>query len=170
MSPASAAGRPSPGAVRTVLAFDFGLRRIGIASGDTLTSTAKVRPAVQVGARGPDWAAIAREVHALAPHVLVVGLPCQADGSPGALVPAVLRFARELGERFHLPVSHVDERGSSLEASAALRTLRSSGVRRRRVQREDIDSQAAAILLARWLAGERAVPPAADATQGQGRQ
>ena len=141
--------------VRTVLAFDFGLKRIGIAAGDTLTATAAPRPAAAVRQSGPDWQAIGREVRALGPRRLVVGAPYNADGSPGALAPAARLFAAELERRFGLPVDMVDERYSSVEASAALKARRASGARRRRIRREDVDSTAAAIILERWLAGER---------------
>ena len=144
-----AAGRPF-----TVLGFDFGLRRIGIASGDSLTATAAPRCAVAMRADGPDWVAIEREVRALRPGLLVVGVPYNADGSPGRLTAAARRFGASLGERFGLPVEHVDEHGSSLEAGAALKGKRASGERRRRVGRDAIDSVAAAIILERWLAGE----------------
>ena len=140
--------------VRTVLAFDFGLKRIGIAAGDTLTATAAPRPAAAVRHSGPDWQAIGREVRALGPRRLVVGAPYNADGTPGALAPAARRFAAELERRFGLPVDMVDERYSSVEASAALKARRASGGRRHRIQREDIDSSAAAIILERRLAGE----------------
>ena len=140
--------------VQTVLAFDFGLKRIGIAAGDTLTATAAPRPAAAVHQQGPDWDAIAREVRMLSPKLLVVGAPYNADGSPGALAPAARRFATELERRFGLPVNMVDERWSSLEASAALKAQRSSGERKRRVRKEDIDSTAAAVILERWLMGE----------------
>jgi putative pre-16S rRNA nuclease len=139
--------------VEAVLAFDFGLRRIGIAAGDTLTATAAPRPAAFVSRGGPDWQAIAREVEALKPRRLVVGAPYNADGTPGALAPAARRFANELEHRFKLPVSMVDERWSSLEAGAALKARRIGGGRRR-IRREDVDSAAAAVILERWLAGE----------------
>ncbi len=139
---------------RIALAFDYGRRRIGMAAGDTLTATAAPRPAVAAHAGVPDWTAIAREVRALAPHVLIVGVPYNADGSDGSLAPAAREFAQGLQERFALPVEHVDEHGSSLEAGRALKDQRASGQRRRRVQREDIDSAAAAVILTRWLAGE----------------
>ncbi len=139
---------------QTVLAFDFGLKRIGIACGDTLTRSAAPRPAASYGAAGPDWESIAREVRALAPGVLVVGAPYNADGGDGTLSAAVRRFASELERRFALPVELVDERFSSLEANEALRTRRASGQLRRRVQRADIDSAAAAVILGRWFAGE----------------
>jgi putative Holliday junction resolvase len=141
--------------VETVLAFDFGLKRIGIAAGDTLTATAAPRPAAAVHHQNkPDWDAIAREVRMLSPRQLVVGAPYNADGSPGKLAPAARRFAAELEQRFGLPVHMVDERWSSLEASAALKAQRSSGERKRRVRKEDIDSAAAAVILERWFMGE----------------
>jgi putative Holliday junction resolvase len=138
----------------TVLAFDFGLKRIGIAAGDTLTRSAAPLPAVSVSATGPDWAAIQRSLHSLHPRRLVVGAPYNADGTPGSLAPAAQRFASELAKRFELPVDRVDERWSSLEANELLKAQRASGERRRRIRREDIDSAAAAVILQRWFAGE----------------
>lgn len=141
-------------AAQTVLAFDFGLKRIGIASGDTLTRTAAPRAALPAGKSGPDWSAIEREVRSLSPAVLVVGAPYNDDGSEGALGERVRRFAAELERRFALPVHLVDERFSSLEASAALKERRATGERRRRVRRADIDSAAATVILGRWFLGE----------------
>jgi putative Holliday junction resolvase len=142
-------------APETVLAFDFGLKRIGIASGDSLTLSAAPRPAAHSGAAGPDWAAITREVRALGPARLIVGAPYNVDGTEAAITVAARAFAAELARRFALPVHLVDERFSSLEATAALQGRRERGERKRRVQRADIDSAAAAVILARWFAGER---------------
>jgi putative holliday junction resolvase len=151
-------GASSPAkSVETVLAFDFGLRRIGIAVGDTLTASAAPRPAAFTRRTGPDWRAIAREIDALKPRRLVVGAPYNADGTPGALAPAARRFADELERRFKLPVNMVDERWSSLEAGAALKARRAGGGRRR-IRREHVDSAAAAVILERWLAGESGEP------------
>lgn len=141
-------------AVETVLAFDFGLKSIGLASGDTLTRSAAPRPPVAVSRSGPDWEGIARAVRALAPARLIVGAPYNADGSEGALTEAARGFAAELERRFALPVHLVDERFSSLEASAQLKARRASGQRRRRVRRADVDSAAAAVILGRYFAGE----------------
>ena len=139
---------------RIALAFDYGRRRIGMAAGDTLTATAAPRPAVAAHDGVPDWAAIGREIRALCPQVLVVGVPYNADGSEGSMARATRDFGQALQARFALPVEHVDEHGSSLEAGRTLKEQRASGQRRRRVQRPDIDSAAAAIILTRWLAGE----------------
>jgi putative Holliday junction resolvase len=137
-----------------VLAFDFGLKRIGLAAGDTITRSAAPLPAIAASGNGPDWASIERVLHSLHPQRLVVGAPYNADGTPGVLAPAAKFFASELEKRFGLPVNMVDERWSSLEAHEELKRQRASGERRRRVRREDIDSAAAAVILQRWFAGE----------------
>jgi putative holliday junction resolvase len=145
---------PDRATPRIALAFDYGRRRIGLAAGDTLTATAAPRPAVAAHDGVPDWPAITREIRALAPQVLVVGVPYNADGSDGSMAQATRDFAQALQARFALPVEQVDEHGSSLEAGQTLKEQRASGQRRRRVQRQDIDSAAAAVILTRWLAGE----------------
>jgi putative Holliday junction resolvase len=137
-----------------VLAFDFGLKRIGLAAGDTLTRSAAPLPAICASSGGPDWSSIERSLRSLHPRRLVVGAPYNADGTPGKLAPAAQRFATELGKRFGLPVNMVDERWSSLEANDVLKAQRASGERRRRIRREDIDSASAAVILQRWFAGE----------------
>jgi putative holliday junction resolvase len=138
--------------LQVVLAFDFGLRRIGLASGESLTGSAAPLAAVR-NAVTPDWAAIDRHVAELKPGQLVVGNPYNADGSPGALSDAAGEFARALEQRYGLPVARVDERWSSIDAAGRLKERRASGVRRRRVRREDIDSAAAAVILERWFQG-----------------
>jgi putative Holliday junction resolvase len=144
---------PGMNEVHAVIAFDLGLKRIGIAAGDTLTKTASPRPAIQVTHSGPDWSAIGRELAAHSPKVLVLGAPYNVDGTAGTLEPACAAFALELTRRFGLAVERVDERFSSIEASAALKSQRASG-QRRRIRREHIDSAAAAVILERWLSGE----------------
>lgn len=140
-----------------VVAFDFGLRRIGIASGDTLTRTANPRSTIANGVSangtsGPDWIAIDRVISDLRPARLAVGEPYNADGSPSALTEAARRFAEELSRRSALPIDLVDERHSSQDAQERLRGMRASGQRGRRVRREDVDAVAAAVILERWFA------------------
>ena len=147
----TASGTASP---QIVLAFDFGLKRIGVASGDSLTASAAPRPAVAMTVAGPDWVAIERAIRTLQPHLLVVGAPYNVDGSANAMSDAARGFAAELEHRFRLPVQQVDERYSSLQANAVLKDKRASGTRKRRVRREDIDSASAAVILERWFAGE----------------
>jgi putative Holliday junction resolvase len=134
-----------------VLALDFGLKRIGIASGDTLTRAAHPRTTIANGPKGPDWPALDRVLADTRPARIAVGEPYNADGSVSALTEAARRFAAELAQRCHLPVDLVDERWSSQDAEERLRSARASGERRRRVTREDVDAAAAAVILERWL-------------------
>lgn len=146
---------PPVASAQIVLGFDFGRRRIGIASGNTLTGRAQPRTAIERRGVPLDrlLETIASEVRALAPARLVVGRPYNADGSEHPLEAEARAFAAALGARFGLPVHRVDERYSSLEAEAALRAARAEG-RRRRGSRGVVDSAAAAVIVERWLGGE----------------
>jgi putative Holliday junction resolvase len=143
------------GGPKLILALDFGLKRIGFASGDTLTRTANPRSTIAHGPAGPDWPALARVIQDLRPARLVVGQPYNADGSPSALTETVRRFADELTRRSSLPVDLVDERWSSQDAEERLRGMRASGQRGRRVSREDVDAVAAAVILERWFSANQ---------------
>jgi len=134
-----------------VVAIDFGLRRIGIASGDTLTRSAHPRSTISNGPQGPDWRALERVLADTRPARIAVGEPYNADGSMSALTEAARRFAKELATRSSLPVDLVDERWSSQDAEERLREQRASGERRKRVTREDVDAAAAAVILERWF-------------------
>ena len=133
-----------------ILAFDFGERRIGVAVGNTGTRTATALGVLP--ARGTaDWEAVTRCVRQWSPGRAVVGLPYNMDGSETALTAACREFAAELSKRYQLPVDLVDERLTSSAAHADLRDARRSGARRRRVRREDIDANAARLILESWL-------------------
>ena len=144
----------SPATPEIVIGLDFGLRRIGLAIGDSLTRTARPLTALTLTGRdGPeaaDWQRLGTSLKQHAPNRLVVGCPYNVDGTEHALTGKARRFAQELGERYSLPVELVDERYSSLEAEAALRERLSAG-QRGRIDRGSIDSAAAAIILERWF-------------------
>jgi|SRR5271155_3027152 len=144
-------------APRVILAFDFGLRRIGIAAGNTLSGAATPLGAALATAAGPDWPMIDRHLKHYQPELLLVGRPYNVDGSIGRLEAAAGEFAAALASRAGRPVERVDERYSSLEASALLKEARQAGTRGR-IQRADIDGLAAAILLERYVRGERDGP------------
>ena len=123
---------------RSFLAFDFGTRRVGVATGNALTGTAT--PLTTVTAQGAARLdAIAALVDAWRPEALVVGVPFHPDGAAHANTARARRFARELGSRFGLPVHEVDERYTTTDA--------------RRAGAADVDAAAAAILLEQHLAG-----------------
>ena len=144
-----------------ILAFDFGERRIGVAVGNTGTRTATALGVLP--ARGtPDWEAVSRCVRQWSPGRAVVGLPYNMDGSETALTVTCREFAAELSKRYQLPVDLVDERLTSSAAHADLRDARRTGARRRRVRREDIDANAARLILESWL--EHSIRPGGSTT------
>lgn len=142
-----AKGPPPP---QLILSFDYGTRRIGVASGDTLTRTARALTTLNCAGQVP-WPAIGKLIDEYRPARLVVGLPYNMDGTPTALTDASRAFAHDLSTRYRLPVALVDERLSSREAEAQLRNARAQGLKRRRVTHGDVDMTAAKVLLERWF-------------------
>jgi putative holliday junction resolvase len=104
----------------TILAFDFGTRRIGVAVGETTLGLAHPLATIASNSDGDRLAAIAALVREWQPALLVVGLPTHADGTPHAMTARAQEFARRLGARFRLTVELVDERYTTEAASAAL--------------------------------------------------
>ena len=131
--------------VETLLAFDFGEKKIGVAVGQTITATASPVGLVKVGASGPDWKAIAEFIDSWQPDALVVGLPLNMDGSEQRTTTLARRFRNQLEGRFSLPVYTMDERLSTREARERLAS-------RGQLDSED-DPIAAQIILEGWLAG-----------------
>ncbi len=110
----------SPQPSGTFLAFDFGTRRIGIAVGNTLLRQANPLATIDAEKNEKRFAAIAALLAEWQPAVLVVGLPSNDDGSPHELTALCRRFANRLKGRFNLPTILIDERYTSLAASAQL--------------------------------------------------
>ena len=129
---------------RTVLAFDFGTRRIGVAVGTTITRSA--RPLTTIDAPEGDArdAALASVIGEWRPDVLVIGLPVHADGTHHAMTARARRFGEALHERFGIPVRYADERYTSEMAKTAL-------AGRGREGRAKRDEAAARIILQAWL-------------------
>lgn len=146
--------RPSGGPPQVILAFDFGRKRIGIACGDTISRTAAPLDAVSADSAGPRWERIGDILREWQPTQAVVGLPYNVDGSDSTMTSAAREFAVQLEDRYRLPVALVDERYSSREAEARLRSARESGLRRRRIVKADIDAAAACVILDRWFSEE----------------
>jgi putative holliday junction resolvase len=142
---------PESSRPKIVLAFDFGLRRIGVACGDTLSRNASALETVPAGPSGPRWELIAKMMRDWQPDMAVVGLPYNVDGSDNEMTGAARSFAAEVARRFGVEAVMVDERYSSLEAAARLQTARESGLRRRRVAKSDVDAAAACVILERWF-------------------
>ena len=134
----------------TLIAFDYGRRRIGVAVGQQITGSASPVGTARNSAAGPDWAVIDSWIREWQPQLLVVGLPYPAGGASTDMLEAAKGFAGSL-ERYALPVEGVDERYSSLEARDRLRAARSEG-RRGRIDKTDVDAAAAVTIAERWLA------------------
>jgi len=137
---------------RTILAFDFGLRRIGVAVGQDVTGSASPLGVVANRGTGVNSDRFAVLIAEWRPTRLVVGMPAHADGSPSDIQEHVEAFIEAL--RVHgLPVETVDERYTSVEAERALKTARQAGSRGR-ISKEEIDSAAAVFIAERYLANE----------------
>jgi putative Holliday junction resolvase len=138
-----------PDTPETILAFDFGSRRIGVAVGQQVTASANPLGVVKNAANGPDWTHIEALIKEWRPNRLVVGMPLHKDGSPSETSAKVDLFVQDLG-RFGIPIDSVDERYSSVEAQGLLNDERARGIRGR-IRKEMIDSVAASLIAERWL-------------------
>jgi putative holliday junction resolvase len=142
-----------PGPHETILAFDFGLRRIGVAVGQTVTGSASPVGVVPNGGGGPDWPRIGKFIEEWGAARLVVGMPLNVDGSRSEVSGGVDDFMTGL-KRFSLPVEGIDERYSSSEAQQLLVLQRRRGVRGR-ISKEAVDAAAATLIAERWLQNKR---------------
>lgn len=141
-----------PDTPETILAFDFGKRRIGVAIGQQVTFSASPLKFVVNDHSGPDWQHIAALVDEWRPHRLIVGMPINVDGSTAKIAARVDDFIDNLA-RYELPVEAVDERYSSLEAEQQLKSDRAAGIRGR-ITKDMIDSASAVLIAERWLKKE----------------
>lgn len=126
---------PFPMTDGVVLAFDFGVRRIGVAIGNSVTREARPLATIDAAGSGGPWAVIGKLIADWQPARLIVGVPLHPDGTPHEMTARCERFARQLEGRFRLPVARVDERYSSAVATGAV----------------DVDAAAAALILQQWF-------------------
>ena len=125
--------------MKTLLCFDYGSKRIGIAAGQTITGTATPLEIINSYNKQPDWEKIQQLVNDWQPSALIVGIPVHMDDTRQQMTEAAERFIRQLEGRFHLPVFGVDERLSTFEA------------KNRSGQETAVDSIAAQAILETWL-------------------
>lgn len=123
-----------------VLGFDFGLRRIGVAVGQTVTSTASPLTIVNSQDGKPDWDAITELFEQWKPVAIVVGLPMRLSGEEQALTQPARKFGQRLSGRYNTPVFFIEEQLSSIEAES-----------RRKNHKQHVDDHAAQIILENWL-------------------
>ncbi len=129
------------------LGFDFGYKRIGVAVGQQITCSARPLTTLDAKQGVPDWSALEKVINTWSPQALIVGLPTCLDDTELYTTEAARGFARELQQRFSLPVHLVDERLSTVEARAQL--FSQGGYRK--IKQSQVDSFAACIILEQWL-------------------
>ena len=123
----------------TVMAFDFGVRRIGVAVGNTLTKAGQPVKIIEEPSEDVRFKAIQALIKEWQPNHLVVGLPCHPDGAEHEMSAKARRFGNQLHGRFHLPVEWVDERYTSavLEGDPNMR--------------DNLDAESAALILEQYF-------------------
>ncbi len=128
-----------------VIGFDFGLRRIGVAIGQTITQTASPQAIVNSKDGKPDWQHISQLFSQWQPSAIVVGLPFHLNGEEQALTQPARKFGQRLSGRYDKPVFYIEEQLSSVAAENRVRPKRG------KARGEAIDDQAAQIILENWL-------------------
>ncbi len=124
----------------TLMGFDFGTRRIGVAVGQSIIASARPLAIIENRNGRPAWDDLAQLIADWQPEALIVGLPRHADDSPHPLKAAIERFCRQLHGRYQLPVHTIDESFSSREA-----------VQRMGADGPGLDAGAAAVILETWM-------------------
>ncbi len=131
----------------TALAFDFGLRSIGIAYGQSLTGTAKPLPTLQAKDGIPDWNKIGKLIEEWRPSILIIGLPLNMDDTESELSRRARKFGNRLHGRFNIPIDFMDERLSSFEVKQTEKEKGHKG----NYKNDPIDSLAAQLILEDWF-------------------
>ena len=137
--------------VCSYLCFDYGLKNIGVALGNTLTNEARPIAILPAAHGKPRWEEIEALVKEWQPKAFVVGNPIDEDGGPTELSARAAKFARQLEGRLGLEVTLHDERFSSKEAKSRAKESGHKGD----FVKHPIDDLAAAIILESWLNRER---------------
>lgn len=132
---------------QTFIAFDFGMKSIGCAVGQSITGTAQVLPAFKAQDGIPNWEAIGKVIHEWKPDLLIVGLPLNMDGTEQPLTQRAKKFANRLHGRFGFPVTLHDERLTTVEARAEI--FARGGFKA--LKKDKIDSISACLILESWF-------------------
>ena len=133
--------------ISSVLGFDYGRKRIGLATGQTITGTATPLITLEQKDGNPDWPAIKKQIDEWRPQALIVGMPYHTDGSENKMTKAARQFAHELVKRFSLPVYEINEALSSQQAEAILKET----IKINQHNKQEVDKMAAAIIVQNWL-------------------
>ncbi len=133
--------------MKTILGFDYGRSRIGVAVGQNITGTASPLETIKADQGKPDWPSVQRLIDEWKPNLFVVGMPKNMDGTEHQLTATITRFGNQLHGRYGLQVHYIDERLSSVEAERKLREMPGRAKKDKGV----IDQIAAQLILQTWL-------------------
>lgn len=128
---------------KTLLAFDYGLRHIGVAVGQSLIASSNPAGVVRARDGVPEWSAITKLINEWQPQLLLVGLPLNMDGTDSPMALRARKFSRQLRERYSLSVEMIDERLTSFAAKQARRETQGNTD----FGKNTVDAEAACILL-----------------------
>lgn len=132
---------------QTVMGFDFGTQKMGMANGNSMTGTAQPLPLFPMRDGIPDWDKLEKIIAQWQPDLCIVGLPLNMDDSESELSQRARKFARRLKHRINKPVWMVDERLSTRDAREALQHYQQRG----HAKRTSADSLAAVMLIESWF-------------------
>ena len=133
-------------ASQLLIGFDFGMKYIGVATGQTLTGTATPLTTIRAQDGIPDWSEIEKLIQDWQATALIIGIPLNMDGSEQVMTFRAKKFANRLHEKFKLPIHLVDERLTSWEAKERL-----NGKNTSQTDLDKLNSEAAAIIVEQWL-------------------
>jgi putative Holliday junction resolvase len=133
--------------IKTLLAFDFGTKNIGAATGQTITSSANSLASVKAKDGVPDWTKIEKLIQEWKPDLVLVGLPLNMDATESELSARARKFANRIHGRFGVKIEMVDERLTSFEAKGEVMSRGGS----RDYKNNPVDSIAARLILESWL-------------------
>ncbi|HKK56510.1 Holliday junction resolvase RuvX [Marinobacter sp.] len=136
-----------PQGQRRVLAFDFGTRRIGVASGQEMLGTGQALAMLPASDGLPDWQQIGTLLQEWQPDLVVVGLPLNMDGTENDMCARARKFGKRLHGRFHVAVEMVDERLTSFAAKGDVMAAGGS----RNYGKHGVDDRAAVLILETWF-------------------
>lgn len=131
----------------TLLAFDFGLSYIGVATGQAITHTATPLTTLRAHEGEPNWKQIDALIHDWRPDAIIVGIPLNMDGSEQSITEHARQFIELLKKRYHLPVLGMDERLSTKEAKHLLFSQQGY----KALSRNAINATSAQIILESWF-------------------
>ncbi|AFR05103.1 Holliday junction resolvase RuvX [Pectobacterium brasiliense] len=138
-------------ASRTILAFDFGTKSIGVAIGQEITGTARALTSFKAQEGIPDWQKVEKLLSEWQPDLVVVGLPLNMDGTEQPLTARARKFANRLHGRFGIAIELHDERLSTVEARADL--FERGGFKA--LDKGSVDAASAVIILESWFEAQR---------------